>query len=198
MEFILQEINKHKTNLMTLINNLINTQLINEEIYINNEIKKENECLISLLNVKQNTLNNQININNNINPNSFMFQQNFMENPFPLNINPLQQQAIDNNLNNNEQNNRDNIWIINIKFVHTLGKATVVQSNLNEKISEIIKKYREKSNDYQDNFFFFNGRVLNPFLKLKEISTIIADVVVINVVSQCQIVNSNWKNSLLT
>ena len=47
---------------MNLINNLINTQLINEEIYINNEIKKESECLISLLNVKQNTLNNQINI----------------------------------------------------------------------------------------------------------------------------------------
>ena len=191
MDFILQEINKHKTNLMTLINNLINTQLINEEIYINNEIKKESECLISLLNVKQNTLNNQININNNINPNSFMFQQNFMENPFHLNINPLQQQAIDNNLNDNEQNNRDNIRIINIKFVHTLGKTTVVQSNLNEKISEIIKKYREKSNDYQDNFFLFNGKVLNHFLKLKEISTIIADVVVINVVSQCQILNSN-------
>jgi len=191
MEFILQEINKHKTNLMTLINNLINTQLINEEIYINNEIKKESECLISLLNVKQNTLNNQININNNINPNSFMFQQNFMENPFHLNINPLQQQAIDNNLNDNEQNNRDNIRIINIKFVHTLGKETIVQSNLNEKISEIIKKYKEKSNDYQDNFFLFNGKVLNHFLKLKEISTIIADVVVINVVPQRQIVNSN-------
>ena len=51
--FIQEEINTHKTKLLSLINNLINTQLINEEIFINNEIKKESECLISLLNVKQ-------------------------------------------------------------------------------------------------------------------------------------------------
>ena len=38
----------------------INTQLLNEEVSINNEIKKESECLISLLNIKQNTLMNQI------------------------------------------------------------------------------------------------------------------------------------------
>ena len=40
MNFIQEEINIHKNKLMTLINNLINTQLINEEIFINNEIKK--------------------------------------------------------------------------------------------------------------------------------------------------------------
>ena len=34
MEYIQQEINIHKTKLITLINNLINTQLINEEISI--------------------------------------------------------------------------------------------------------------------------------------------------------------------
>ena len=42
----------HKTKLMNLINNLFNTQLVNEEIYINNEIKKESEFLNSLLNRK--------------------------------------------------------------------------------------------------------------------------------------------------
>ena len=35
MNFIQEEINTHKNKLMTLINNLINTQLINEEIFIN-------------------------------------------------------------------------------------------------------------------------------------------------------------------
>ena len=167
MEFILQEINKHKTNLMTLINNLINTQLINEEIYINNEIKKESECLISLLNVKQSTLNNQININNNINLNPPMFQPNFMVNAFPLNINAPQQQAIANNLND--------IGIININFKDLdSGKITIVQSNPNEKISEVIKKYREKSNDYQNNLFLFNGKELNHYFEstLKEMGII--------------------------
>ena len=87
MEFIQQEINKHKTKLMNLINNLINTQLINEEIFINNEIKKESECLISLLNVKQKELLNQM--NNNINLNPFMFQPNNMMNITPININQM-------------------------------------------------------------------------------------------------------------
>ena len=53
MDHIQLVINKHKNKLMNLINNLINTQLINEEIYINNEIKTESECLTSLLNIKQ-------------------------------------------------------------------------------------------------------------------------------------------------
>ena len=35
MEYTQYEINKHKTKLMSLINNLFNTQLINEEIFIN-------------------------------------------------------------------------------------------------------------------------------------------------------------------
>ena len=53
MDTIQQEINMHKLKLLNLVNNLINTQLINEEIFINNEIKTENECLKSLLNIKQ-------------------------------------------------------------------------------------------------------------------------------------------------
>ena len=41
MESMLQEINTHKAKLLNLINNLINTQLINDEIFINNERKKK-------------------------------------------------------------------------------------------------------------------------------------------------------------
>ena len=43
MNNIQQEINIHKNKLMSFINNLINTQLISEEIFFNNEIKKESE-----------------------------------------------------------------------------------------------------------------------------------------------------------
>ena len=78
MDNVQQEINTHKTNLMNLINNLINTQLINQEIYINNEIKKESEFLNSLLNIKQNSLINLL--NNNINFNPFIFQPNIINN----------------------------------------------------------------------------------------------------------------------
>ena len=45
MDPIQQEINIHKSKLFNLINNLINTQLIDNEISINNDIKTESECL---------------------------------------------------------------------------------------------------------------------------------------------------------
>ena len=166
MDCIQQEINNHKTKLMTLINNLINTQLLNEEVSINNEIKKESECLISLLNIKQNTLMNQININNNMNFNPFMIQPNLMmANIQPINMNQMQQQMIMNNFKNIQNNNEDNNYFLNITFIHTSGKRTVVQIKPNEKVSEMIEKYRKKANDYNPKtLFWYNGKKLIPHL----------------------------------
>ena len=65
------EINKHKTNIINLAMKLCNTFIINEEIFINNEIKKETEILQSLLNIK-----NQQNMPLPINP---MIQQQMMQ-----------------------------------------------------------------------------------------------------------------------
>ena len=170
MDCIQQEINNHKTKLMTLINNLINTQLLNEEVSINNEIKKESECLISLLNIKQNTLMNQININNNMNFNPFMIQPNLMmANIQPINMNQMQQQIIMNNFNDIENNNELNDFVLNIFFVQESGKRTLVKSKSNEKISEIIEKYRKNANDYDYNvYFLYNGKRLNPHLTVSE------------------------------
>ena len=174
MEYIQQEINIHKTKLMTLINNLINTQLINQEISINNEIKKESECLISLLNIKQNILMNPININNNMNLNRFMIQPNLMmANIQPINMNQMQQQMILNNFNNIQNNNGDNNCIINITFIDDFGKKTVVQIKTNEKISEMIEKYRKKANDYNPKtLFLYNGKKLIPHLTAIEVGLV--------------------------
>ena len=156
MEFIQQEINEHKTKLMNLINNLINTQLINEEIFINNEIKKESECLISLLNVKQNTLMNQMNQNNNINFNPLIPQPNpFIINAPAINIDQVQPQF----LSNNQVMNIDKI--ISIVFRKDNCKITTIHCYPQEKISNVIKRYREKANDYDENRFIFNGKDLN-------------------------------------
>ena len=75
MNCILQEINTHKNNLLILVNNLINTQIITEEIYINNEIRKETEYLNILLNNKQNNI-----IYNTITFNSFISFSNCIKN----------------------------------------------------------------------------------------------------------------------
>ena len=151
MEFVQQEINKYKNKLLSLVNNLINTQSINEEIYFNNEINKECEHLISLLNIKQNNILNQN--NNNINLNPFPFQPNLILNAPQMNINQNQI---------NQQPSIKNKFI-NIIFKNgiTGGQYTVVCST-SEKISEMIQKFRIKSNDYNDNFFLFNGSILEP------------------------------------
>ena len=90
MNYTLEEINKHKNKIKCLSNKLINTIDINEEIMINNEIKNETECLLSLLNIKKNeiiNLNNNNNINFNMNNNCYQQKNN-------LNFQFLQQQMI--------------------------------------------------------------------------------------------------------
>ena len=52
MDFTLIEINNHKNNISNLSTKLLNAYDINEEISINNEIKKETEILVTLLNIK--------------------------------------------------------------------------------------------------------------------------------------------------
>ena len=87
------EINKHKNNISNLSNKFLNTFTIQEEIFLNNEIKKETEILVSLLNIKNNILNQNQQPNQNINNHFFMpmFNQN--------NINNINN---NNNMNNNQ------------------------------------------------------------------------------------------------
>ena len=167
MEYIQQNINFQKTKLLNLINNLINTQLINQEIYINNEIKKESELLVSFLIEKQKYVISQNSINNNnINP-FLMPQPNLMMNAPQMNINPIkipQVEIIDNNLNSLENANEKKV--INIKFEQShSGKIYVVQCFGNDRICDVIEMYRKKANDYNDNFFLFNMRDMNGLAK---------------------------------
>ena len=88
MEFVQQNINIQKTKLLNLINNLNSTLLIDQEIFINNEIKKECDILSSFLTEKQTYLLNLMGINNNINP-FLMPHPNTMMNAPQMNINPI-------------------------------------------------------------------------------------------------------------
>ena len=158
---MLQEIFMHKTKLMNLINNLINTQLINEEININNEIKKESEFLNSLLNIKQNFLMNQNN-NNNFNP--FMFPPNPIINAPQMNLNMNQFQFNPQQMNNNyNENYNEQNWDLLFYNTHTT-KITPVKCNKNDKLSEVIEKYKNKANDYNNNLYIFSGNILNDSL----------------------------------
>ena len=167
MEYIQQNINFQKTKLLNLINNLINTQLINQEIYINNEIKKESELLVSFLIEKQKYVISQNSINNNnINP-FLMPQPNLMMNAPQMNINPIkipQVEIIDNNLNSLENANEKKVININFEQLHS-GKIYIVQCFGNDRICDVIEMYRKKANDYNDNFFLFNMKDMNGLAK---------------------------------
>ena len=165
MDYNQQDIFNHKTKLLNLINNLINTQLVQEEIFINNEIKKESEYLSSLLNSKQIRLMNQN--NNNINSNPFIFQQNIMMNIPQMHLNQIEQ----NNFNP-ENNQKNNEPTINVRFIqeNDHSKIFAIQCNPNEKISDVIEKYRQRADDYlEDNFIFNNAQLGNLSSTLSQI-----------------------------
>ena len=94
-------------------------------------------------------------MNQNNNFNDMILQNNLMMN-FQPNIIPInvQEQQINQNNKNGFQNNcGENNRIINVRFIQETGKKFNIICKSNEKISDIIKKYREKANDYNENHF---------------------------------------------
>ena len=125
-----QEIQKHKNNINNLTFKLNNTRNIDEEILINNEMKKENECLSSLLNIKKNELNQQNMMNNNI-------IQNMINNPNENN----------NWIGFNQMNigepiiNKDPIQKVNVIFKDQRGHENNIKVDFGTTINELLEKY---------------------------------------------------------
>ena len=134
-----QEIQKHKNNINNLTFKLNNTHNIDEEILINNEMKKENECLSSLLNIKKNELNQQNMMNNNIMPNMMNNNiiQNMMNNPNENN----------NWIGFNQMNigepiiNKDPIQKVNVIFTDQRGYKNNISVDFGTTINELLEKY---------------------------------------------------------
>ena len=119
--------------------------------------------MASLLNEKQKYLINQVMINNNNINNPLMFQQNKMMNAPQMDINLIQMQQPlinDNNMGNFKYLNKNKILNIYFKQCVT-GKCCLIICYDNDRVSYVIEKYRQKANDYNDNHFFFNGKIIN-------------------------------------
>ena len=116
-----QEIQRHKNKLNNLINKLINSNDVDEEISTDNEIKNEAEFLLSLLNIKKTEINqnnnnkynnnffNQNNMNFNMNSNMNNNMNNSMNNIMNNNLNNSMNNMMDNNMNNMMNNNMNNM-----------------------------------------------------------------------------------------
>ena len=153
------EINKHKTNIINLAMKLCNTFIINEEIFINNEIKKETEILQSLLNIK-----NQQNMPLLMNP---MIQQQMMQPQMEQQM--LQQQFQQQMMMQQQMINKpleyEKGW--NLIFEDKFKYIVTVTINEQKLVKEAISLYKLKSGK-TDNIikFIFNSHELNPEMKI--------------------------------
>ena len=169
MDNTLYEINKHKFNVLSLSNKLINTYEINQEISINNEIKKETEFLLSLLNIKNSAMMNQMGMNNNMNFFNPMMNPNFVNNNNQFQQLIQQQLMQMQQMMQQPQINQQIKDKITVKFRNSRDQPISVRCSLNDSVSDIIKKYRKYSLDNIPNErFIFNAKVLSPSLTVGE------------------------------
>ena len=193
MNYTLEEIRKHKNKIYDLSNKLINTFDINQEIMVNNEIKYEAECLLSLLNIKKNeinNINNQNNINFNMNNNFqqmdnqpivFEQQQQMMiaqqmalmqQQMMVQQQEAMRQEQMNNILNNIQNKNEKNYnknFVLSLWFKQCWGDIYKINCNFKDKVSDIIEKYRNKAKDYDENIdFIFNAKRLEPSYSVGE------------------------------
>ena len=157
MEPIQIEINKTKHNIVNLSNKLINTFNPSEEISINYELKKEVDFLLTLLTKKMNSPMNQMPMNNN---NMNLINQMYNNN----NINLVQQQQMQMMQQQLmfQQQQAENAFIT-LEFRKTNNKNIKIQCQMNDKIRDVIQKYRNLSltSDKNDKFIY-NAKALYP------------------------------------
>ena len=174
MDNTLYEINKHKFNILSLANKLINTYEINQEISINNEIKKGTEFLLSLLNIKNSSMMNQMAMNNMnffnpmMNPN-FVNNNNQFQQMIQQQLMQMQQMLLQPPMNQQMENIQKIEDKITVKFRKDRAEPIPVKCSLNNSISDIIKKYRKYSLDNEpEEKFIFNAKALSPSLTVAE------------------------------
>ena len=174
MEYTLLEIKKYKNNLKTLIEKLVNIIDINEEISINNEIKNTSDFLSSLLNIKKNLTNKKDNpivlSNQNIINNEEIQQE---AAPEISSFHIILQNAEKNKNNDIEKKYLSNFDIRQIKVIFRQANgrfASNVYCLPDEKIVNVIDKYRNRSGDFAPHRrFIFNSKDLPQELTVSEV-----------------------------
>ena len=174
MEYTLLEIKKYKNNLKTLIEKLVNIIDINEEISINNEIKNTSDFLSSLLNIKKNLTNKKDNptvlSNQNI-INNEEIQQDAAPEISSFHI--ILQNKEKNKNNDLEKKYLSNFDIRQIKVIFRQANgrfASNVYCLPDEKIANVIDKYRNRSGDFAPHRrFIFNSKDLPQELTVSEV-----------------------------
>ena len=178
MAVSIYDIYKQKLNIISLSIKLLSASNTNEEISINNDLKKEAELLLSLLNIKNVMMMSMNNFspmtNQNYVVNNIQLQQ-LMQKQVMIIEQMMQKQEIPQKMQMKEQNEKiqkkDEIFgKISVTFLKShYGKPIVVQCDFNEKIEKVIERYRYYSSDFKESEkFMFNAKVLNPGITVAE------------------------------
>ena len=78
-------------------------------------------------------------------------------------------QGMQNMTPNNMNNSQNNRFQINLNFIDTNGKKVIIQTEPEEKMSSVINKYINKSNDFNNNYYLFNGKRIVQSLTVAEL-----------------------------
>ena len=176
MEYILIEINKYKNKLKTLTDKLTSIIDINDELSINNEIKNISDFLSSLLNIKKNLMNKKD--NSIILPNQNVMNNEKNQQAAAPEISSfhiiLQNEENDNNKDIEHSNNfLSNFKSTQIRVIFRQANGRFASSVFclpEEKIANVIDKYRNKSGDYNPyKRFIFNSKDLSQELTVNEV-----------------------------
>ena len=168
-----KEIQNRKKKLHMLTTQLINTNNIEEETSINDEIKNEFEFLSSLLKIKRNTINK---FNKEIpdpkKREEMMYQQ--MKQQLQMMQQQKLQQEKEEEIRQQKLKEINNQSQFLIKFQDRDafgGKPIVLICSLNEMLSSIIERYNKKIGEdysYEKKKYVYGSKVLNPNLTVAE------------------------------
>ena len=175
MSKVILNLQSDMSKVMTGINQL-NLLISNIQKYRKNNNMMGNNMMSNMMGN-----NNMIGNNNMMNNMNMMGNINMMGNNMMNNINMMGNNMMNNMNNMNNMMNMGLMPIIpeipksfNIIFRRAghdkeSGKPLLVKVNEDEKVSEIIQRYREKYSDFEQNLkFIFNAKELNTFLSVAE------------------------------
>ena len=178
MDYTLAEIVNHKTNILNLSNNLFNIADVNQEIALNEELIKQAQFLLKLLNIKKNLIfgqnfqnNNMNNIFNPMQNNPMNMFNNINNNQFPqmMPIQSMQNIFNNNNMNDIQEPKKEEIMLLFEGL--SVGRMITVRCAPDDKLSFVFNRYIQKINfsgNQEDLKFIYNNSVLNPSESVKE------------------------------
>ena len=157
---------------------MINTFEVTQEIFISEELIKETQFLLTLLNIKKNLIFGQNFPNNNMNLiNPMQNQINiFNNNQFQQMMPPKQ---IINTFNNNVQESLKDKIALYFRHNSIEDHNFSIMCNLDDKISDVIEKYKKKTgcDDISSRKFVYNSYFLNPSKSVKETGLVNGSVI---------------------